>query len=764
MTLDTSGDDDGASSSGNSTTESGADDTGGPPNQPPVADDDGPYVVEAGTVLDVGGRGGILDNDEDPEGATLTVLSWDAITAMGGMLSMNADGGFSYLPPPEFPYGTDSFQYTVADEQGRTDTAEVRVVVQPANGVVDLGGLGVQATKLEGILPSDASGHAATGAGDVDGDGYADILVSALMAGPDGNTQAGEIYLVFGTSNRPPVLSLDDADVRFEGIATGDRAGISVDGAGDVNGDGFADLIIGASEAPSGSNTAGEAYLIFGGAGLPAVVSLADADIRFDGVTNGDRAGRSVRGAGDVNGDGYSDLLIGAYGHNLGTSPDRGETYLVLGGIDLAAVVNLQDADVRLEGDDGGDWAGYSVAGGSDVNGDGYADLLIGAPHADPPARMTGGEISLIFGGPVLPPFLNLDSPDVRFEAVAANDRAGFTVDGLGDITGDGYADIVIGAHQTNVTTLSSSGETYVIFGGPALPPTVNLADAQLRFDDNIGVSASGLGDFNGDGFADVLVGAYNTSPNGITSAGRSHLLLGGSRLGALTSLADTDLHFDGIAPDDHAGWSVGGAGDVDGDGFADLLIGAPDAGVGGETYLLFGDDLLGQATRLGGPDDDELIAFGGDGGDTIIGGRGADTLRADGGPDVLRGGEGDDTLVVIDDSFFRVDGGLGSDVLELSMGTSLSQASLARSRVTGIETILLGPDGSSFLTLDELTLLNLSDTTNTLTVDGDADDQLVVNDGTWFGPVLDGGYDVYTSTSTAAILRVSPAMGVLVP
>ncbi|MCB9715175.1 MAG: FG-GAP repeat protein [Myxococcales bacterium] len=773
------GRDDDTSSSGDAdeSTDGPPDDdtsTGEPPNQAPTAIDDGPYSIEAGNVLEVGELGGVLANDLDPEGSPLTVTRWQTPTDGGGMVAMLPNGTFSYLPPPGLAYGTDRFEYTVADDEGQEATARVRIVVQAAGGAVGLGELGSHGTTIDGIDVSDQSGYSARDAGDVNGDGFADLLIGAFQADPASGSNAGEAYLVFGGSEPPAQMSLADADVRFEGIGPSDSAGRFVDGAGDVNGDGFADILIGAYGGdPNGLSAGGETYLVFGGDSLPAVVGLADADVRFDGIGSGDQSGWSVDGPGDVDGDGFADILIGAYLADNTGGVDAGEVYLVRGGDDLPAVVSLANADTRFEGINAYDYAGHAVSGAGDVDGDGYADILIGAYGGDPNGAGSG-EAYLVFGGPELPTVMSLADADVRFDGIDASDAAGFAAQGVGDVDGDGFADILIGAYQADPSGAADGGESYLLYGGPGLPPLVGLANADVRFDgidgtDHSGMAMSPAGDVDGDGYADFLIGAPDADPAGASGAGETSLILGGPALASVVDLADADLRFDGIDPSDYSGRAVSGAGDVDGDGFDDLLVGAFAADPGGhssagQSYLARGDDLMARVAILGTPYDDDLPARNGVLPDIIVAGRGDDRLLADGGPDVLRGGEGDDTLVIVDGEFFRVNGGLGYDTLELGLGMLLSPASLSRSRVVGIEAIRLSPAGASLLTLTELTVLNLSDTSNTLTIDGDGDDQVLLDDGSWFGPVPEGGYAVYLATSTQAVLRVSPSVSVTLP
>ena len=201
---------------------------------------------------------------------------------------------------------------------------------------------GTNGFRLDGIDAGDQSGRSVASAGDVNGDGFDDLVIGAYDAGPDGKSGAGESYVVFGTdagfSASLSLAALDGSNgFRLDGINALDRSGISVASAGDVNGDGFDDLVIGAYEAdPDGKGRAGETYVVFGtDAGFSASLSLAALDgsngFRLDGIDAGDRSGFSVASAGDVNGDGFDDLVIGAYRASPDGRMEAGETYAVFG-------------------------------------------------------------------------------------------------------------------------------------------------------------------------------------------------------------------------------------------------------------------------------------------------------------------------------------------------------------------------------------------------------------------------------------------------
>jgi Ca2+-binding RTX toxin-like protein len=323
------------------------------------------------------------------------------------------------------------------------------------------------------------------------------------------------------------------------------------------------------------------------------------------------------------------------------------------------------------------------------------------------------------------------------------------------------------------------AGETYVVFGkSSGFTATVDLSTLDgtngFRLDgidvgDFSGKSVSSAGDVNGDGFDDLIIGAYLAAPG---TVGESYVVFGKSSgftaAVDLSTLNGTNgFRLDGIDVGDFSGDSVSSAGDVNGDGFDDLIIGATNAAPGGkpgagESYIVFGGNFTGgMETQVGDATANTLTANQGvEAVDILVGGQGSDTLISDGGQDVLYGGEGADTLAIVSTAFQRVAGGNGTDTLRLDgSGLTLNLTTLADNTLTDIEVIDITGSGANTLTLDFQEVVNISSTSNTLTVRGNAGDAVFLGTG-WFhaaNQTIDSvTYQVFTQ-GAATVLVESP-------
>ena len=484
----------------------------------------------------------------------------------------------------------------------------------------------------EGALPP-ASGLAVFGAeardfladrfslasGDFNGDGRDDLLLGAPLAdGPNNSRESGgEAYVILGRDSPPSVIDLSDgkANLTVYPEGPGINLGFTV-AAGDVNGDGIDDVLVGARFATAGATgVAGKAYAIFGGPELRPTVDTAKSqqDVTVAGIDSGDQLSIAL-GSGDVDGDGVDDIILGASGA-AGPGQDRpsaGEVYVVRGSRELHGMVDLaqQPPYFTVYGAAAGDNLPNHVAG-VDFDGDGRDELLLGAPFAEGTAGQEDAGRGYIVPVPQEGGALDL-AEGQGFTTLIGADRAdhlGFYVAG-GDVNGDGMEDAIVGARDADGAdnARNNAGEVHVLLGGRGQgPAAIDLAQQQadaviygVNANDSLGFSVA-TGDVNGDGLADLLMG----SPNGDScedargQGGEAYVLFGRSNLPAATDLAkgDYDLAFFGTDTGDNAGFSVA-SGDFNGDGIDEVLVGAlladgPDNRRldSGEAYVILGGE-----------------------------------------------------------------------------------------------------------------------------------------------------------------------------
>lgn len=457
---------------------------------------------------------------------------------------------------------------------------------------------------IEGAAPGDRSGAAVANVGDVNGDRRSDLLIAAPGVDRGGHPDLGAVYVVFAPID--PWLKLAELGQRGYRIDTGgigapDSASrrylVSVAPASDVNGDGLGDVLVGLPYAGTEPRKeAGSAYVVFGKRGSDDVdlAALGEGGFRIDGASAGDHAGYSLAGAGDVNRDGLADLLLGASDGAI-RAGRTAVAYVVFGKLDSGAVdlANLGGRGYRIELAASDEpyrmrWGGGSVTGLGDVNGDGRSETVVTFS-----GRSSGAAV--VFGKDGAEPI----DVDALGEGGFVIQGAVSEVEGMGDANGDGRPELLLVDPRAGSSPLAipssvlslrplipppTPGAVYVVFGRAATTPVdlAALGPAGRRIDgsvvgpDELSIAA-GAGDVNGDGLEDVVAGAPFGN-NDCRRSGSAYIIFGatGTATVALGDLGDRGFRMDGPGGLDRTGNSIASAGDLNGDGLGDIVVGAP--------------------------------------------------------------------------------------------------------------------------------------------------------------------------------------------
>ncbi|CAB5501215.1 hypothetical protein formerly called flagellar hook-length control protein FliK, partial [Bathymodiolus thermophilus thioautotrophic gill symbiont] len=511
---------------------------------------------------------------------------------------------------------TDAVTIIATDVAGNATEQTVTVSVR----ITDI----AQGFVMNGENVEDHSGKSVSSAGDVNGDGLDDLIVGVYFADPTNKSNAGKSYVVFGKVDETAInlsaIALGTGGFVMNGESAGDYSGHSVSSAGDVNGDGLDDLIVSTSLGEDGVGKVGKSYVVFGKTDGSAVnlsvIAAGTGGFVINGENAGDWNGYSVSSAGDVNGDGLDDLIVGSFQADTNSKSDAGKSYVVFGKTNESAVnlsvIAAGTGGFVINGENANDFSGYSVSSAGDVNGDGLDDLIVGAFHADSNGKNNAGKSYVVFG--------KKEKDAVNLSVIAAgtggfvingesiaDDFSGDSVSSAGDVNGDGLDDLIVGAYFADPANKSEAGKSYVIFGKTD-ETSVDLSKIASgtggfvingeNIDDRSGVSVSSAGDVNGDGLDDLIVGAYLADPSGTNDAGESYVVFGKKDKAAVDlsviALGTGGFVINGENAGDFSGVSVSSAGDVNGDGLDDLIVGAHQADPdnksnAGKPYVVFG-------------------------------------------------------------------------------------------------------------------------------------------------------------------------------
>ncbi|NHK29244.1 hypothetical protein FF098_015100 [Parvularcula flava] len=586
-------------------------------------------------------------------------LDADTGTRIDGLFPNHLIGGANAIVGDINGDGIDDFIIGARQTEvsGSSAAGQVYVVFGKDGGLganFDLSSLdGTNGFTISGSYQNQYLGEYVSAAGDFNDDGLMDFLVSEKN---EAGT-SGAVHLIYGTSSGFSAdFNLEDIDGTNGSTISVDRLVASIENIGDMNGDGVDDILI-------GSVISGSSYqfdVVFGtSSGLGADFSTTSLNGSNGFSITGTDArlfGYAVSKAGDINGDGLDDIILGAFQEG-----ENGAAFVVFGSSSgFAADIALSSLNgnngFKLVGIDDGDDAGFSVGGGGDFNGDGYDDLIIGAPDGEP-----YGEGYVVFG--------TASGFSSTFDLSALDGSNGFVLNGTpdlgndaegmefaGDVNADGYDDILVGSPYAD--------EVFVVFGSASgLGSSVDLG----TIDGNggllitgtqyarAGVGLAGGGDIDNDGIDDILIGSIFASPNDIARAGQVHVVSVGSILGVEAIIGDeNDNTLEGTEDRDH----------IEGRDGNDTLYGYGD-----------NDDLYGQA--------DHDVLYGGDGNDELFGGLNYDYLYGEAGEDVLYGGGSNDLLSGGDDDD-TLYGEYGEDLLIGGAGNDYLDGGLLNDRLFG--------------------------------------------------------------------------------
>ena len=418
-------------------------------------------------------------------------------------------------------------------------------------------------TITPGIYNTSSFGMAIDGIGDFNKDGFDDIIIGdqggvVLQTGNFSNV--GRTYIVFGNNDYADTFNIVgiSGEAGFELWIPGSRGfGYAVSGIGDFNGDNFADLIIG---DPSRSSSHESGYVLFG------TDTTTQASYWVDNYQNGERFlngnngfelqslnlgdfGRSVTTIGDYNGDGFDDFAIGSYDADHYSAYYGGETYVLFGtdkamspSVELEIAFSESDGFAIITSEEYS-YLGTEVSGAGDFNGDGYKDVLVGAPEATVDGAWRAGKSAVIWGGPqILSKTVDVDKINgvgIRINGDDESNFIGSSLSSIGDFNQDGVDDIIIGNPSGSFNGLTNSGDAYVLFGVKNNPDSlISLVDINCENHNGFIISGENEGDglsttlsstdFNGDGIQDIVLGASGASMNGQVNAGKVYIVFGG--------------------------------------------------------------------------------------------------------------------------------------------------------------------------------------------------------------------------------------------
>ncbi|MCE7063334.1 FG-GAP-like repeat-containing protein [Dyadobacter sp. CY343] len=512
------------------------------------------------------------DNGQIDEGAVFVYYGNAAGINMAGGVMLESDqkeARFGSYASSAGDINKDGFSDIIVGahmyDKGQTNEGAAFVYYGSAQGISKVASLVLESNQAEANM-----GNTIGLAGDVNGDGYSDVLVCA-RAYDKGQTNEGVVFLYHGSAaglntNNPVIIEANQAEAMM---------GFCASGAGDVNGDGYSDILVGARLYDKGQTDEGAVFVYHGSA---LGINPANAATTLESNQATAYLGHTAATAGDVNGDGYSDIIIGANMYDKGQT-NEGAAFIHYGsaqGINIVAAATLESNQAEAQ-------FGYSVASAGDVNGDGYADVIVGAMFYDNGQSNEGA--AFVYPGSQTS---IAETAISTLESNQAGAQLGSNVASAGDVNGDGYSDVIVGAITYDNGNVDEGGAFVWVGGGSG-----DYLDAGLIKKIDQRMNTAGAGDINGDGFSDIIVGVPSYDEHGAVFIYNGSL--SGINFNSFTIIENVPNSGD-------LGCSVASAGDVNGDGFGDIVIGdfTYFVKVGQQSEMITGAALVYYGSSLG--------------------------------------------------------------------------------------------------------------------------------------------------------------------
>ena len=566
----------------------------------PIGDLDGDGVTDlaVGAVQDNdrgSDRGAVHIMFMNMDGTVDSTVEINSSTTNGPTLSNNDNFGFSVASIGDLDGDgvTDLAVGAYRDDEGGSDRGAVHIMFMNTDGTVDSTvEINDSTTNGPTLSNDDNFGTSVASIGDLDGDGVTDLAVGAYQD-DEGGEDRGAVHIIFindirtaGNGSVDSTVEINDSTANGPALLDNDRFGVSVTPIGDLDGDGVTDLAVGANRDDDGGLDRGAVHIMFMNMDgtINSTVEINDSTANGPTLSDNDRFGISVASIGDLDGDGVTDLAVGAHLDNEGGT-DRGAVHIMFMNMDgtINSTVEINDSTTNGPTLSNNDRFGFSVASIGDLDGDGVTDLAVGA-FQDDEGGSDRGAVHIMFMNTngTVDSTVEINSSTANGPTLSNDDRFGVSVTPIGDLDGDGVTDLAVGAYQDDEGG-ADRGAVHIMFMNMdgTVDSTVEINSSTtngptLSDDDRFGFSVASIGDLDGDGVTDLAVGAYRDDEGG-SDRGAVHIMfinMDGT-INSTVEINDSTTNGPTLSDDDSFGFSVASIGDLDGDGVTDLAVGA---------------------------------------------------------------------------------------------------------------------------------------------------------------------------------------------